>query len=648
MTAFERTPTGPTGEMSKTEQLRISSQLPSPKGVALAIIEISRRDDATLDEVARVVQTDPALSSRLLRLANAAARGSRPVASIREAVLRLGMASVCQLAMGFSLVDQYMQGGCPAFDYPGFWSHSLFMAVASQELGKMVRTAAPEELFACGLLAQIGCLALATVYPADYGAVLAKQSHGLALLELEREHLGVDHNEFTASIMADCGIPKALAEPVQYHELPQSAGFAEGSRPYQLLHLLFQARRMADLGQSPATARQRGVSELMLLGGKIGLDATALGEVFDRVVAQWQEWAELLKVPADELPSFSDMTTAPVPRPEQEAAEERSGKVVLLVEDDPTTRLLTQSLLAHLLGCTVHTAENGQEALAVALEVMPQIVITDWLMPIMDGIEFCRALRATEWGRSMYVVMLTGEETDDKIIAAFEAGVDDYLTKPVHARTLSARMRAALHYVTLLETWENDRAQLRRFAAELAISNRRLEHSAMTDMLTELPNRRAGMEALARFWGAAQRTGRPVAALMIDVDFFKSINDRHGHAVGDQVLQRVAKAIQSAARKDDSVSRIGGEEFLLICHDADPRTALLAAERLRQIIKALTISVAGAEDIQTSVSIGVANLEASMDKEEDMLRAADKALYAAKSAGRDRVCLFANGKTICT
>ena len=120
--------------MVSLEQLRISGQLPSPKGVALAIMEISRREDATADEVARVVQSDPALSSRLLRLANNAAAGGRPLVSIREAVMRLGMKTVHQLAMGFSLVDQFLEGPCAAFDYPGFWSHSLFMAVASQEL----------------------------------------------------------------------------------------------------------------------------------------------------------------------------------------------------------------------------------------------------------------------------------------------------------------------------------------------------------------------------------------------------------------------------------------------------------------------------------------------------------------------------------
>lgn len=630
--------------MTKADQLRIAGQLPSPKGVALAIMDISRREDATLDEVARVVQTDPALSGRLLRLANSAAFAGRAMVSIHEAVMRLGMNSVRQLAMGFSLIDQYPQGACPSFDYTAFWSHSLLMAVSCRELGGVVRVGTPDELFVCGLLARIGELAMATAYPAEYAAILETHAAGEALLALERERMAADHAEFTDVIMIDCGMPKALVEPVHFHELPEKSGFVEGSRPYQLTQLFFLARRVADLGMASEGERHNRVSELMRLGGKIGLDADTFGELFDRVVRQWREWGELLSVPAAPLPSFESMAKAPSPRPEKESPTV-SGRV-LLVDDDPTSCLVTEATLRDLLGCTVFTAGNGQEALALALRVMPQIVISDWLMPVMDGPEFCRALRATEWGQSMYVIMLTGVETEDKIVEAFEAGVDDFIAKPINPRALNARMRAALHYVRLLEAWEHDRAQLKQLAAELAISNRRLEHAAMTDLLTGLPNRRAGMQALEKAWSGARRTGQPMAALVIDVDHFKSVNDRHGHAVGDLVLQEVAKAIQAAARKDDSVSRMGGEEFLLVCHDADAKTALLAAERLRKMVKGLKIEVSGLE-IQTTVSIGVATREAGMEEADEMVRGADKALYAAKNAGRDRVCLFARGKTHC-
>jgi two-component system cell cycle response regulator len=148
--------------MNSLDQLNVSAQLPSPKGVALAVLEISRRDNATLAEVARVVQTDPALSGRLIKLANTASHIPRPVVSVQEAVVRQGMTSVRQLALGFSLLDQYRAGACQGFDYQAYWSHSLLMGLAMQALGARVRSAATDELFICGLLAQVGQLALAT------------------------------------------------------------------------------------------------------------------------------------------------------------------------------------------------------------------------------------------------------------------------------------------------------------------------------------------------------------------------------------------------------------------------------------------------------------------------------------------------------
>ncbi len=633
--------------MTKNQQVHIGGQLPSPKGVALAIMELSRREDVTLKELARVVQTDPALSSRLLRLVNAAQIG-RTVTSLGEAVMHLGMTTVRDLAMGFSLVDQYLQGSCAAFDYAAFWSRSLFMAVACQELSRLVRVGSPDELFACGLLAQIGQLALATMYPDDYAAILAEPAGAEPLLVRERQQLGMDHCELTAVILADCGMPKGLVDTACCHEVPETAGFIAGSRAWRLVHLFSQARLMAELALAPAAEREHRRVELICLGGNLGLDAAALAAAFDRVAAQWREWGALLNVPATPPPAFNAMATAPIPAPSPARSQTASAppKRVLLVEDEVTSRMKTEAVLRHAIGCTVYTAENGEAALALALEVMPQIVITDWLMPVMDGLAFCQALRATEWGKSMYVIMLTGMETEERIVEAFEAGVDDYVAKPMNVRALNARMRAALHYVDLLDAWERDRMQLERFAAELAIGNRRLEHMAMTDLLTGLPNRRAGMEALDKAWGASTRSAQSMAVLMIDVDRFKAINDRYGHAVGDQVLQAVAHRIQAAARKDESVSRIGGEEFLLVCHNADIATALVAAERLRSMVKDLEIGI-GDLAIQVSVSIGVACREADMTDADAMVRAADQALYAAKNGGRDRVCFLHRAQCQC-
>ena len=336
------------------------------------------------------------------------------------------------------------------------------------------------------------------------------------------------------------------------------------------------------------------------------------------------------------------MAEAPAPK----AAEPRKLAMrVLLVEDEPTSRVLLEAQLRSLAGPEIHCAANGEEALALAVKVMPHIVVTDWMMPVMNGLEFCQALRATEWGQSMYVIMLTGVDAEDEVARAFEAGVDDYVTKPLNVRSLRARMRAALHYVQLLEAWESDRAKLKQFTAELAISNRKLEHYAMTDLLTGLPNRRAGMDVLGQAWSGANRSGHGLAVMMIDIDRFKSVNDTHGHAVGDRVLAQVGKLIRSSARRDDHVSRIGGEEFLVICHNADVRSTVHAAERLRHKVGSEVIEADGV-GLKTSVSIGVASKEDGMANADALIVAADRALYAAKQNGRDRTCLTAGGKLL--
>ncbi|MBN8442485.1 MAG: HDOD domain-containing protein [Thauera sp.] len=632
--------------MKTLEQIDISGELPSPKGVALAILETCRKDDATSAEIARIAQTDPALTGRLIRQANTVAGGSgRPVASVNDAILRLGLTAVRNLAMAFSLVDHYQDGPCLAFDYQAFWSQSLLTAVAMQKLCVMTSAGAADELFACGLLSRIGRLALATAYPSEYAGVLREEANGHPLVELEQRHLETNHNELTAALLAEWGIPHALIEPIHHHEAPDRSGFLPGSRADQLAHLFYLAKCIAELGVSPERECNGRTAELLLLGGRIGLDADELGAAIDDIVRRWQEWGELLKVPASALPPFAQLSAAHAPRPAN------GGKLaalrVLLVDDDPATRFTLENALGKVLGHSVISASNGHEALAVAVEALPQIVMTDWTMPGMSGLELSRALRATEWGQAMYLIMLTGRETEEEITEAFEAGVDDFLTKPVNIRTLRARLRAAWHYVQLLEAWERDRAQLKQFTAELAISNRRLEHAAMTDLLTNLPNRRAGMNALAKAWSGASRSAHPLSVLLLDVDHFKRVNDTHGHAAGDHVLREVALTLQRSARKNESVCRLGGEEFLMICEGSDVRAALLAGERLRRTVEALRIDIGGSV-ITCSISIGVATKEAAMADTDALVHAADHALYQAKQAGRNRTCATLHGQFRCS
>jgi diguanylate cyclase (GGDEF)-like protein len=630
--------------MKTIDQLKSENILPSPKGVALALMEVCRHEEATTQDVARVAQTDPALSGRLIKQANSAAHGTRPVVSVTDAVMHLGINTVRQLALGFSLVDQYQRGVCAAFDYPRFWSHSLLMGLAAQNFGAYTKVGAPDELFACGLMARIGCLALATAYPIEYGELIQGVEQDSVLVQRERQRLEIDHDELSAAMLADWGIPKALAEPVYYHEDPDASGFSPGSRAYVLVHVLYLAKRLADLGVAAEIERSRIVAELMLLGGKLSLDTEQLGERVDQILALWLEWGALLKVSTTSLPAFAKLESASAPQPQVESGT--TALRILLVEDDTSTLQLLERQLTTKCGHTVYTATNGREALVLALEVLPQVIITDWLMPEMDGLEFCQALRATEWGHSIYLLMLTGLENQEELIRAYEAGVDEYVIKPVDFRALQARLRAAWRYVRLLEEWEHDRAQLKQFAAELAVVNRKLEHAAFTDPLTSLYNRRAAMDLLDQAWSSATRNNTPLTVIAIDIDYFKTINDQYGHAVGDYALKTVAQALRAVARKEDNVCRIGGEEFLVICQNADLKSSLYSAERLRKTIHDLKIQMDGVQ-ITTTVSLGVAQKETDLLDVDALVKAGDKALYAAKHHGRNRTCLFTKGNIKC-
>jgi diguanylate cyclase (GGDEF)-like protein len=191
--------------------------------------------------------------------------------------------------------------------------------------------------------------------------------------------------------------------------------------------------------------------------------------------------------------------------------------------------------------------------------------------------------------------------------------------------------------VQLQRHWETDRTELRRIANELALNQRKTELLSLTDQLTNLPNRRSAITAMERAWAMSERAGLPMAVIMIDIDLFKQVNDRFGHAGGDKALVQVAQALRDELRRDDEVYRMGGEEFLVLSPISDVKQLIIAAERLRRRIAALRIDHDG-QTMQLSISLGLARREAEHADYDALLSSADTALYAAKSRGRNRIC----------
>jgi diguanylate cyclase (GGDEF)-like protein len=626
---------------TKFEELRATGRLPSPKGVAAAVLRLTQRDDVTCADLARLVKSDPAFAGRLIKAANSVhAAGHRPMVAVGDAIMLLGIPAARQLALGFSLVAAYRSGACKAFDYDAFWSRSLLTAIAMQMLTKCTRAAPPEETFTSGLLSRVGCLALATLYPVEYGKVMeaVNAAPELELALLEQQSLALDHCALTAAMLHDWGVPKTYIDSVRHHENPAVAQYADGSREYLLAHSLHLASALATVCTAPESARAGMLGPLYLLGTRIGIATEALNEIADQVVVEWRDWGTLLAVPTREVPQFADIGGNAAAAPTAAGADTQGGKskgLRLLVASGDRRLVAELKRQLQAMGHQVHTTGNGRDALELALDANPQMVIADCAMPGLDGIALTRALRETLFGRSLYILVLTGIDDDEKLREAFDAGADDFVGKPARPRVLEARLRAGRRVIELQREIEQDREEIRHFAAELAVTNRRLQQAALVDPLTEFPNRRYAMERLDQEWAHASRGDRPLACMMIDVDSFKHVNDRYGHEAGDAVLQKTAEVLKRTARAHDVICRIGGDEFLVICPDTDVGAALQCGERLCSAVAATVVEY-GNQRFKGSISVGVAARDSAMPDPKAMIRAADHAMYRSKGEGRGR------------
>lgn len=295
---------------------------------------------------------------------------------------------------------------------------------------------------------------------------------------------------------------------------------------------------------------------------------------------------------------------------------------ILLAEDDLTSRSMLAAILKKW-GYEPVVSEDGNAAWeALQKPDAPRLLLLDWNMPGLDGLEVCRRLRKKETSDPSYVILLTGRDAKSDIVEGLEAGANDYIAKPYDNAELQARIRVGQRMLEL-------QARLLETQAALA-------HQATHDALTGIFNRRAILDQLARELARTLRQGGSLSVGMCDIDHFKEINDRFGHQAGDEVLVAFARCLQANLREYDYVGRYGGEEFLVVATGSSGQSDDGLYERLRRQVAALGINAGGTGGISVTVSIGTAPGEAASTVDA-LLAAADAALYRAKAAGRNRV-----------
>jgi two-component system chemotaxis response regulator CheY len=320
---------------------------------------------------------------------------------------------------------------------------------------------------------------------------------------------------------------------------------------------------------------------------------------------------------------------------------------VMVVDDSPVSRVILERMVVDL-GHEVVVARDGTEAWDRFGASDVDVLISDWLMPGIDGLELCRRVRSARRARYTYVIVLTAQSKKAHIVEAMEAGADDFLVKPLDRTGLQAALIAATRVTAVHRELAVQRAELERLNALLSDDARR-------DALTLVGNRRRLDEDLRTLISHVERSDHRYVAALIDLDRFKLFNDAFGHLAGDDALRAVAAAMGETARRGDALYRYGGEEFLVLFPDQGLAGSQKALDRLRRAVEALAIphpdnTPAGV----VTISAGIATLDAAdlahlaltgADAAADWLARADAALYRAKAAGRNQIAIDGDERT---
>lgn len=423
-------------------------------------MQLCQDENLSLKELAQTIQGDPALAGRIIKIANYVnPNRSRAIASVTtDTLILIGIHAVRQVVLGLSLVDNYRDGRCKLFDYEQFWSQSVAMGSAAHAICSVIRVAAPAEMFNCGLMSGVGQLALVTVRPEAYCEILSQglDSSAKSLQEAQQEHFGLSQREMMVFMLQDWGIPKLFIDALYYHDDPLSSGYAEHSRPLRITYTLQLASLLASACVEEDEVDETLLARIKAFGDLLEIAPEQLDAICEQTRREWRDWCTVLGVHIHNIPSTTLEPASPKPQVEDAShptidplAETAPAVMPLRILVASTNELQCNLLNKALLpaGHTVTIVNNGQKALDLLEQYRPQVLIADWLLPELDGIGLCKALRKHPLGESVYCIVVTQFEDERRKVDAYEAGADELLRTPLNPRMLSAQMLVAQRYV---------------------------------------------------------------------------------------------------------------------------------------------------------------------------------------------------------
>jgi two-component system cell cycle response regulator len=309
--------------------------------------------------------------------------------------------------------------------------------------------------------------------------------------------------------------------------------------------------------------------------------------------------------------------------PEREAVTETGKQGNILIVDDRKSsyeRMVAMLSAEH----KVEVEADPNDALFHAAEGNFDLLIVSLGLQNFDGLRLCSQIRSLDRTRNVPILAVAEADNSQRVVRGLEIGVNDYLIRPIDKNEMLARVRTQI--------------KKKRYTERLRDNVQLTVEMAITDVLTGLFNRRYMETHLATLVEQAAQRGKPISVLVLDIDYFKSINDGHGHDAGDDVLREFALRVRKSIRNIDLACRYGGEEFVVVLPETDMAVATMVAERLRRRIASEPFGIQdGSRDLDVTISIGIAALDGASDNAATILKRADTALYRAKRDGRNRV-----------
>lgn len=638
------------------------SKLPSLPVVAIKLLKLTRDDNSAVVDLVRLIETDPAITAKILKIVNSAAYGlRRKVSSIKHAIVLLGFAAIRSLAMDVVLYDQLIkQRARHGFNRVHFWQHCLTVATLCRALAHTIGYPSPEEAYIAGLLHDIGKIISETHGRISYSEFLKQQDHhdGL-LIDIEKKIIGLDHCDIGAFVCQQWGLPDAIVLALKLHH--QRFGHLPLNQEQRML--------VAMVALADFTSWLLGTGS-----AQISRNSILQPEVEEIIPTQELNLQALVSEANREINEISEFYDFSLPTQEQ-------IKENMLLANIRLSRFNTNYYYLHsdLQTKVKHLTQMRKSLVEVHRSLDPKEVLAMTMDSIRQDFGYDRVyfLKLDSGHRCLKLVGSSGQQGSDNL-AGLTIAISPQATIMIDC--LRKKIPALLRGSSLMEDELLARFQVREMglipvmsqnsiigvlgvnhvdsdrpivmedldtltiiAGELglALENARKFHElqalAFRDGLTGIHNRAHLDIVLNTCFKKASAGTTTMSVGMVDVDFFKKFNDTYGHLHGDSVLKLLASTMKKFSRPTDHVGRFGGEEFMFILEESTPDVAFYFGERLRKEVESLgRVLVKRFPERALTISVGVASFRPGMETVAELVKRADEALYKAKAAGRNR------------